>query len=98
VDGVLRGSTPLPRLGILKIRDGVATATVESPVPLKQADLHYTADGGPWQKRHWETVPATLKDHLIEARLPAQRPLVFYLSVTNDRGLRASTEHEEWKE
>ena len=98
VDSVLRRAAPLPRPGTLKVHDDLATASVESRVPLKQADLHYTAEGGPWQKRHWETVPATLKDNVIEARLPPQRPLVCYLSVTDDRGLRASTEHEELKQ
>jgi dienelactone hydrolase len=98
VDSVLRGGTPLPRLGTLKIRDGVATVDVTTHVRLQKAELFYTADGGPWQKRRWESAPATLKGKLIEARLPPQRPLVCYLSVTDDRGLRVSTEHEELKE
>jgi len=98
VDSVLRSGTPLPRLGTLKIRDGVATVGVTARVPLKKAELLYTADGGPWQKRRWESAPATLKGKLIEARLPSQRPLVCYLSLTDDRGLRVSTEHEELKE
>ena len=98
VDSVLRGGAPLPRLGTLKTHDGMATAKVESRLPLKEAALHYTADGGPWQKRHWETAPATLAGKVIKARLPPQRPLVVYLSLTDDRGLRVSTEHEELKE
>jgi dienelactone hydrolase len=98
VDSVLRGSAPLPRLGTLKIRDDIAMASVETRLPLKKAELHYTSDGCPWQKRHWETAPATLKNNIIKAPLPSQRPLVCYLSVTDDRGLRVSTEHEELKE
>jgi dienelactone hydrolase len=98
VDSVLRGSEPLPALRTMKIRDGVVTTSVESRVSLKKAELHYTADSGPWQKRKWETSPATLNGKTIQAPLPPQRPLVCYLSVTDERGLRASTEHEELQE
>ncbi len=97
VDSVLRGGESLPRLQNLKIRGGIATTTVESRVALKKAELHYTADDGPWQKRRWETSPATLDGKVVTASLPPQRPLVCYVSVTDDRGLRASTEHEESK-
>jgi hypothetical protein len=94
----LRDGAPLARLGTLKTHDGVATARVESRVPVKEAALHYTADDGPWQKRHWETAPAMLTGKVVKAQLPPQRPLVCYLSLTDDRGLRVSTEHEELKE
>ena len=70
------------------------SARVISPVPIKQAALHYTTDTGEWQKRRWQTVPAELKGHTITARLPGQRPAVWFLSVTDERGLRVSTEHE----
>ncbi len=98
VDSVLRDGEPLPGLRSVKVRDNLMTARVRSPVPLNKAELHYTADGGPWQKRHWETTPAELKGNSITARLPARRPLVCYLSVTDERGLRASAEHWELKE
>jgi len=83
------------RQAIASARKSLATASVETRRSLSKAELHYTTDAGPWQKRHWETVPATLKGKVIEADLPSQRPLVCYLSATDDRGLRASTEHEE---
>ena len=31
----------------------------------------------------------------VEVDLPTERPLVFYLSVTDDRGALVSTEHVE---
>lgn len=98
VDSVLRADTPLPRLGKMKIQNDVATTSVTTHLQLKKAELHYTTDSGPWQKRNWATVPARLTDKLITARLPLQRPIVCFLSVTDERGLRASTEHEELKE
>ncbi len=94
VDSVLRDGVPLPRLGPMKIDDDLVSAKVVSPLPIKQAALHYTTDTGEWQKRRWQTVPAELKGKTITARLPAQRPVVWYLSVTDERGLRVSTEHE----
>lgn len=97
VDSVLRRGAPLPQLRTLRIREGVAAAKVTSPVPLKKAELHYTSDGGAWQQRHWETVPATLERNVITATLPSQRPLVCFFSATDDRGLRTSTEHLELK-
>jgi len=63
-------------------------------VPLKGASLHYTTDTGEWQKRRWQTVPAKVERGTITARLPGQRPVAWYLSVTDERGLRVSTEHE----
>lgn len=98
VDSVLRDGTPLPRLGRMRFDQAVACAKVETRVPLTKAELHYTSDVGPWQKRNWVSVPAALNGVLITSQLPPQRPLVCYLSVTDERGLRASTEHEELEE
>ena len=95
VDSVLRGGPPLPGLGRTKINGDRVSATVVSPRPIKQAALHYTTDTGEWQKRRWQTLPAELNGRTISARLPGQRPVVWYLSVTDERGLRVSTEHEE---
>jgi dienelactone hydrolase len=95
VDSVLRGGTPLPCLGPMQIKGERVTAKVIAPVPIKEAALRYTTDTGEWQKRHWETAPAEVGHGTISARLLAQRPLVWYLSVTDERGVRVSTEHDE---
>ncbi len=95
VDSALRGGVPLPRLGPMKIDRDSISAKVVAPVPIKEATLRYTTDTGEWQKRHWETAPAEMGNGAVSARLPAQRPLVWYLAVTDARGLRVSTEHEE---
>ena len=95
VDSVLRGGRPLPRLGRMKTDGDRVSAKVVSPRPVKQAALDYTTDTGGWQKRRWHTSPADLKDNTITARLPGQRPVVWFLSITDERGLRVSTEHEE---
>jgi len=96
VDSVLRNGAPLPRLSAPAIRGDLVTATVVSSTPIKQASLLYTTDTGEWQKRRWESVPAQIMGDTLHARLPSQRPLTWYLLVTDERGLRVSTEHEEW--
>jgi hypothetical protein len=95
VDSVLRGGTPLPCLGPMQIKGEFITAKVITRVPIKEAALRYTTDTGEWQKRRWETVSAEVGHDIISARLPSQRPLVWFLSLTDDRGLRVSTQHEE---
>jgi hypothetical protein len=95
VDSALRGGPPLPLLGQPKIDGDRVRVKVTSPVPVKEAVLNYTTDSGEWQKRRWQTYPAELNDHTIVAHLPGQRPLVWYMAVTDERGLRVSTEHEE---
>jgi dienelactone hydrolase len=96
VDSVLCDGPPLPRLDQPKIDGDRVRVKVISPVPVKEAVLNYTTDSGEWQKRRWQSSPAELTDNIVIAHLPEQRPLVWYLAVTDERGLRVSTEHEEW--
>ena len=95
VDSVLKGGKPLPRLGDLSICDGKASAKIRSEVPIASAQLHYTTDTGPWQKREWKSLDARLADGKITADLPEASPLVVYLTATDERGAVVSTEHEE---
>jgi hypothetical protein len=98
VDSVMRHGTPLPHLRKLTLHGDRVTAAVDSPTPLKEAALHYTTDTTvEWQKRRWQTEPAELRNGAITTRLPEQRPLVCYFSITDERGLRVSTEHEEFE-
>jgi dienelactone hydrolase len=92
-DSVLTGGDPLPRLGPMQTAGGSAKATFTSKVPVVEGHLHYTTDSGPWQKRTWHTVEAKLDEGTVAADLPAERPIVCYLSVTDERGAMVSTEH-----
>ena len=94
VDSVLRGGVPLPRLGQIHLDGDRVSVKVVARVPIKGAVLNYTNDTGEWQKRRWQTLPADLKGNTITVRLPGQRPVAWYISVTDERGLRVSTEHE----
>ena len=95
VDSVLRGSDPLARLGPMQTSDGKATARFTAKVPVASGQLHYTTDSGPWQERTWHSVEAKVADETVAADLPDQRPLVYYLSVTDQRDAMVSTEHAE---
>ena len=93
VDSVLKKGDPLPKLTPMKITAGRATTTCSSKVPVTKAELNYTSEVGEWQKRLWKTVPAQLANGKITVQLPVERPLVFYLSVTDQRDLTVSTPH-----
>ena len=95
VDGVLRHGTPLPHMGPAQVKNDSVSVKFQSPTPITAAALNYTLDGGPWQKRRWTTVPARTAKDCIQATLPGERPVVFFLSVTDERGLRMSCEHQE---
>ena len=60
---------------------------------MTKAELNYTSEVGEWQKRLWKTVPAEMADGKVTARLPPERPLVCYLSVTDQRDVTVSTPH-----
>jgi dienelactone hydrolase len=96
VDSVLCHGTPLPRPGTLTIKGDLVTAIVAAPVPLKEASLLYTTNTGEWQKRQWATIPAQVNGDIVTAHIPSQRPLSWYLLFIDERGIRVTTEHEEW--
>ncbi len=92
VDQALAGAPPLAKPGI-PVRDGdTLRVRITSQVPLKQADLCYTSDTGPWNKRQWVTVRGSLDGKKASAPLPAVRPLVAFFAVIDERGLRVSSE------
>lgn len=73
-----------------------AFATFESQVPVSKAELNYTTDLGIWQKRNWQTIPATLdvQARKISAVLPPDAT-VYYFNLIDERKLIVSSEHEE---
>ena len=94
IDSHLKNGDPLAVLGDPKRNGDGVSATAVSKVELKEAHLHYAPATGPWQKREWKSTPAEIKDGHISAKLPAERPLVYYLTATDKRGVIVSTVHE----
>lgn len=94
-ESIVSGGKPLARI-TGQGRDGRNVwATFSSEQPIAKAELEYTKDTGPWQKRLWEAVPATIgADGKVTAQLP-EGTKVYYVNLTDDRECVVSTEHEE---
>jgi len=100
VDSVLKGGDGLPRLGPMKTSDAESgeikvSAIFTAKVPVTKGQIHWTHDTGPWQKRQWSSADAKIGGGRVEAELPAKRPIVYYLSVTDRRDAMVSTAHAE---
>jgi dienelactone hydrolase len=99
VDSVLRpdapGAQPLPALSEMEVEGNTARAKVSGAAASAKAELHYTTDEGLWQKREWKSATAQVENGSIVAKLPAERPLVCYLSVTEENGVLVATPHVE---
>lgn len=95
IDSHLTKGDPVPKLGPLVTAGDSVSATVSSKQKIKAAHLHYAVATGPWQKREWKSLPAEVVDGKVTAKLPAEKPLVYYLSVTDVRPVEVSTPHAE---
>jgi len=93
IDSYLKDGLPLPKVSTMTTAKETVTAQVTAPVPVVKAELNYTTDAGPWQKRRWETAPATVTGNTVTATLPSAGSLVYFLSLTDQRGLLVSTAH-----
>jgi dienelactone hydrolase len=98
-DTFLKSAAPLPRITGhgRDAKTQTAWATFTSKTPITKAEFLYTTDTGTWQKRAWVAVAATAGDDgKVTATLP-EGTKVYFLNLTDDRGLTVSTEHEELK-
>ncbi|MFT7644161.1 MAG: lysophospholipase L1-like esterase, partial [Pirellulaceae bacterium] len=93
IDSALAGKQQLARVGDVRVVGDRAEAPLLNKTPLAKGELLYTIDSGPWQQRKWTTLPAEIVDEKIAAQLPAERPIAFFLQVTDERGLKTSTTH-----
>ncbi|MEI6533930.1 MAG: acetylxylan esterase [Verrucomicrobiaceae bacterium] len=97
IDSYLTGGISLPKVSPMKIVDGKVSATLSLPpdVTATKTELDYTTDVGAWHARKWNTLPAELKGDTLTATLPKERPLTFYLRVTDGRSLSICAPHVE---
>lgn len=93
IDSHLKSGAPLPGIGPMTRAGDVVSAKVTGPAKLKSAQLHYARAEGPWQKRVWKSVGAEIRDGVVSAKLPADRPIVYELAVTDERGLEVTAPH-----
>jgi dienelactone hydrolase len=94
VDQHLKSGKPLARIESAK-RDGRwVEVAVRAEVPVAIAALHFTTDTGAWKERRWQTREVKVDGTRIRAELPATRPLVYFLTLTDSRKATVSTEHD----
>ncbi len=95
-NSILNGTKPLPTITKQGQNDTEAWAVYHSDVPLEKAELCFTKDGGKWQDRKWEALPATIDASAgrVSASIPADAK-VFYLNLFDDRQCVVSTVHSE---
>ncbi len=93
-DSLLRAGAPLPKVGDMQTKGDEVSASVSSQVPVLKGQLHFAKAEGAWQKRVWTSVEAKLVDGRVSAVLPASpRPMVYFLTVTDNRGATVSAPH-----
>jgi hypothetical protein len=94
-DSIVNGGAPLAKITGQGRDARNVWATVSSEHPISKAELEFTKDTGPWQKRLWEVAPAQIENgNKVLATIP-EGTTVYYLNLTDDRDCIVSTEHEE---
>jgi dienelactone hydrolase len=98
-DSVLRRDHPagLAQVSPPTAQDSAVHVAYDSSSPIREALIHWTTDLLlPWQQRDWKDAPARVVGlHDVEATLPDQRPVVYFITLTDVRGAVTSTEHVE---
>ena len=98
VDSILKHGRPLPAIEPAEINGSRLVARFKSTVPIARAEGHFAVADGAWNKRSWQTISAVHTRDTASAELPTARPLVYYLSITDERGAQVSTPHEVLEE
>jgi cephalosporin-C deacetylase-like acetyl esterase len=98
-DQYVRGGKPLAKVDPrLKLNDQSTEATAKfAGADEPRAAFHWTTDIGPWQMRKWQSRDAAISGDQIKSEIPKERPLVFFVTLKDQRGATVSTEHEELK-
>ena len=94
-DRHLRNGAPLPDIGAMALDGDTCRAPFESVTRIESVGLHYTTDAGKWIDREWHSLEASVDGGGVTAALPSGRPLVCFLTITDERGATVSTEHVE---
>ena len=91
IDHHLLGKPGLAIVGAPQLIGEEIRATCKSPVKLAKAELHWTKDREPINKRQWTTLPATLKGDVATAQAPPSESTAWFVTVTDDRGAVVSS-------
>ncbi len=102
IDQHLRGGKELFRFdnpGVrLERKDSDIRVALLQTLEIKSVAAHWTTDiKSPWQKRKWESRTAQCMvgnaTDFFRVSLPKDRPLIYFLTATDERGAIVSTEH-----
>jgi dienelactone hydrolase len=79
-------------------KDGDFSVAISQQHEIKSVAIHWTTDAkSPWQKRKWESRTAAQMvgnaTDFYSVSLPKDRPIVYFLTATDERGATVSTEH-----
>ncbi len=93
INSYLAHTPSLPRVQVTFRYKNDVRARVSSAVPLTAAFLHYTTDTATALKdKVWQSVKADLRGREVRATLPPVGTKMWFLSVTDERGLQSSGE------
>lgn len=92
-DSIVKGGAPLATISPLEQNGNEVSASYQSTEPIKTATLNYTTDGGAWQTRKWEALPATLSAGKVSAALP-EKVTTYYFTLIDNRDLVVTSEHQ----
>lgn len=91
VDHHLRGEPGLPTLETPVIEAGRVRVTVESPLPIGRAELHFTTETGPINQRTWQSRDAGIDGSTITTDAPPDDATAWFVTATDQRGAVASS-------
>ena len=93
INSTLKKGEPLLKIGPMNVAGEKASAVITNTGTgtVAKAQLDYAV--GP--NREWKSLPAEIKGKTVSANLPAERPLICYFYVMDQRGLAISNPHIE---
>lgn len=92
IDEHLNNGLPLPRILRPQAGNNRIRAKVRTETKLASASLHYTTGTGPINKRKWQTVSGHLEGVSIVTTPPPEEATVWFLTITDERGVVVSSE------
>ena len=94
VDQYLKAGKPLPRIKAVVRRENQVEVEFHSDLPIQSRRPALHQRHRPLATRKWHSETAKVDGTTIKAKLPKDRPLVYFLSLTDRRKATVSTEHQ----
>ena len=93
IDHYLKDRVPLAKILSLDVGNNQITAKVDSKTELVSAELCFTLDNLPGdpETRKWQKQSANIDHHLITSNLPPEEARIWFLTVTDERGMLVSS-------